>query len=403
MDFNLVLGDDMQLRSQGEVILRQGSHLMDNIVIDLRGKYVGDSAYIEFDLPKGRKFSTPTITIDGNITYAMPGDVTENSGFCYMQITILAGEIVQKSALFPFEVISSICSSHYFADKDKHDFFFNADEVIRESRAEVEAMRKANADARSSVAEMNVLKRDIEGKLQRGEFKGAKGDKGADGRNGTNGKDGINGINGIDGVNGADGANGLDGKDGVTPTIGANGHWYIAGMDTGKTAIGKDGAVGASGRDGDTPTIGVNDNWHIGGVDTGVRAKALDGKDGGPPLVQTLGNDPASAISQAAVTRELTSLYTLKRDFTGINIDFGLDSKKALVGWLYAYEKNSEKFCFVLFIGVPFSNTLPYTLGLTSLIENGLYCSSNRQFDGLELYGTNNPDDIVGCMYLRQF
>ena len=39
-------------------------------------------------------------------------------------------------------------------------------------------------------------------------------------------------------------------KDGTTPTIGANGNWWIDGKDTGIQAVGKDGTNGANGEDG---------------------------------------------------------------------------------------------------------------------------------------------------------
>ena len=67
------------------------------------------------------------------------------------------------------------------------------------------------------------------------------------------------------------GVDGKDGKDGLTPTVGANGNWFIGNTDTGVPARGQDGA---------TPTIGNNGNWFIGTTDTGVPAKGKDGADG---------------------------------------------------------------------------------------------------------------------------
>lgn len=61
----------------------------------------------------------------------------------------------------------------------------------------------------------------------------------------------------------------LKGADGITPTIGANGNWYLGETDTGKPsrgepgqdgADGKDGAPGAAGADGYTPVKGT-DYW----------------------------------------------------------------------------------------------------------------------------------------------
>ena len=43
------------------------------------------------------------------------------------------------------------------------------------------------------------------------------------------------------GGNGTDGKDGKDGKDGITPSIGANGNWFIGETDTGVKAAGSDG------------------------------------------------------------------------------------------------------------------------------------------------------------------
>ena len=61
-----------------------------------------------------------------------------------------------------------------------------------------------------------------------------------------------------------------NGANGITPTIGANKHWYIGTTDTG---------ILAEGQDGSTPviTIGENGNWFVDGVDSGKTSKGADG------------------------------------------------------------------------------------------------------------------------------
>lgn len=49
---------------------------------------------------------------------------------------------------------------------------------------------------------------------------------------------------------GGGGATGPAGKDGLTPTIGANGNWYLGDEDTGKPSRGEKGDPGAKGADG---------------------------------------------------------------------------------------------------------------------------------------------------------
>lgn len=67
------------------------------------------------------------------------------------------------------------------------------------------------------------------------------------------------------------GTNGTNGSNGAAPeiTIGANGNWFVNGIDTGKKAEAASPEI----------TIGANGNWFINGVDTGKKAKGEDGSN----------------------------------------------------------------------------------------------------------------------------
>lgn len=60
----------------------------------------------------------------------------------------------------------------------------------------------------------------------------------------------IRGPAGADGQDGQDGRDGQDGANGITPNIGANGNWWIGGVDTGIPATGPQGQQGATGPQG---------------------------------------------------------------------------------------------------------------------------------------------------------
>lgn len=75
---------------------------------------------------------------------------------------------------------------------------------------------------------------------------GPKGDTGPIGKTGPQGEQGIQGQKGDPGK---DGATGPAGKDGITPTIGANGNWYLGDEDTGKPSRGATGPQGPAGDD----------------------------------------------------------------------------------------------------------------------------------------------------------
>ena len=72
------------------------------------------------------------------------------------------------------------------------------------------------------------------------------------------------GPQGPKGDTGATGPQGPKGADGITPTIGANGNWYLGTTDTGKPSRGAAGAKGdpgkpgADGKDGYTPVYGLD-------------------------------------------------------------------------------------------------------------------------------------------------
>lgn len=94
-----------------------------------------------------------------------------------------------------------------------------------------------------------------------------------DGADGAPGKDGADGSNGKDGKDGAPGAKGADG---ITPTIGANGNWYLGPTDTGKPSRGEKGEKGDPGKD------GVNGETGPAGPRGEKGADGSNGKDGKP-------------------------------------------------------------------------------------------------------------------------
>ena len=100
------------------------------------------------------------------------------------------------------------------------------------------------------------------GKLQyNGSDAGLKGDKG---------DTGATGAQGLKGDTGAPGKDGKDGTDGITPTIGANGNWYIGSTDTGKPSRGEKGDKG------DTPVKSENvvmNAWYNGYADPATMIK----------------------------------------------------------------------------------------------------------------------------------
>lgn len=125
-------------------------------------------------------------------------------------------------------------------------------------------MQKDVADLRADFEEIELLP-------------GPPGDKGDKGEQGPKGDTGATGSQGPKGDTGPQGA------PGVTPTIGANGNWFIGDTDTGKPSRGEkgaDGNPGGNGLDGTTPHIGDNGNWFISITDTGKPSRGEKGETG---------------------------------------------------------------------------------------------------------------------------
>lgn len=89
----------------------------------------------------------------------------------------------------------------------------------------------------------------------------------------------------------------FDGADGITPTIGANGNWYLGNADTGKPSRGATGDTGPQGPKGDTGAVGPQ----------GPKGDKGD-KGNMPPIVQTTGNSENAVMSQKATTVEINAL-----------------------------------------------------------------------------------------------
>ena len=88
---------------------------------------------------------------------------------------------------------------------------------------------------------------------------------------------------------GGGGGTGQDGKDGITPTIGANGNWYLGDEDTGKPSRGETGPQGADGKDGTNGTDG---------------APGKDGADGAPGKDGTTFTPSVSAAGDLSWTND---------------------------------------------------------------------------------------------------
>ena len=100
---------------------------------------------------------------------------------------------------------------------------------------------------------------------------------------------------------GGGGGTGQDGKDGITPTIGANGNWYLGDEDTGKPSRGATGPQGATGQQGATGPQGPTGPA---GPDGDPGKDGSPGKDGAPGADGTTFTPSVSAAGDLSWTND---------------------------------------------------------------------------------------------------
>ena len=141
-------------------------------------------------------------------------------------------------------------------------------------------------------------------------LKGDKGDKGDKGATGDRGPQGIQGERGLTGATGAQGPQGIQGPRGVkgdtgstgpqgpagvTPSIGANGNWYLGSSDTGKPSRGVQGPQGATGPTGARGATGPQGPTGATGATPNISVSATaDANIGTPSVTVTKGGTTAA-------------------------------------------------------------------------------------------------------------
>lgn len=105
---------------------------------------------------------------------------------------------------------------------------------------------------------------------------------------------------GTDGANGKDGSPGAAGQDGYSPEAsvsksGTTTTITIKDKSGTTTASVKDGAAGSPGANGITPTIGANGNWYLGETDTGKPSRGEKGETGAVDITALSQSEYAAA------------------------------------------------------------------------------------------------------------
>ena len=138
-----------------------------------------------------------------------------------------------------------------------------------------------------------------------GSLRGPQGVKGDAGAKGEKGDPGAQGVQGIQGEKGATGAAGAPGADGITPTIGANGNWFLGSTDTGKPSRGEKGDTGAKGEKGDTGAQGVQGIQGVKGDKGDPGDPGATGPQGPAGKTPVKGTDYWTAADQTSMVNDV--------------------------------------------------------------------------------------------------
>ena len=151
----------------------------------------------------------------------------------------------------------------------------------------------------------------------------------------TDGKDGKNGTNGTDGT---------DGTDGITPTIGANGNWYLGNADTGKPSR---GANGANGTDGKSAYASAQDGGFTGTEAQFNKSLSVMGQVDGVEDTDALGIDTTvTQNSSNLITSGAVYSYGQSLDANGVP-DYVVSEAKATIAKAMSHNITGESIRFI--------------------------------------------------------
>lgn len=142
----------------------------------------------------------------------------------------------------------------------------------------------------------------------------------------------------------------------------------------------RNGGKGSPGKDGDTPYVGANGNWWISGVDTGIKAQGQPGGNGAPGAAAGFGSITATAVAVPYGTVPSVDVKTSGPD-TEKNISFAFKIPRGASGG-----------------GSAEVMTYPEYLGMTGKDENTLYAVTYKGRCDLflgEVRITNNITEIL--------
>lgn len=142
----------------------------------------------------------------------------------------------------------------------------------------------------------------------------------------------------------------------------------------------RNGGKGSPGKDGDTPYVGANGNWWISGVDTGIKAQGQPGGNGAPGAAAGFGSITATAVAVPYGTVPSVDVTTSGPD-TEKNISFAFKIPRGASGG-----------------GSAEVMTYPEYLGMTGKDENTLYAVTYKGRCDLflgEVRITNNITEIL--------
>lgn len=186
-----ILSEDKKLTVTSAPPVSEGENNSVSVTVSLPSDtdFTDTEIYLEFLCASGERFITPnlnpSLSASPVVSYLLKSGALSSSGRCYIQITLVKGDVISKSVLdenSSFLVLPSVNAS--VSDYEITTLFSAYASALESMSAGVDALMQSLGETKTQLETYSEQISDIITAAENGEFDGAKGDKGDKGDDG---------------------------------------------------------------------------------------------------------------------------------------------------------------------------------------------------------------------------
>lgn len=186
-----ILSEDKKLTVTSAPPVSEGENNSVSVTVSLPSDtdFTDTEIYLEFLCASGERFITPnlnpSLSASPVVSYLLKSGTLSSSGRCYIQITLVKGDVISKSVLdenSSFLVLPSVNAS--VSDYEITTLFSAYASALESMSAGVDALMQSLGETKTQLETYSEQIYDIITAAENGEFNGAKGDKGDKGDDG---------------------------------------------------------------------------------------------------------------------------------------------------------------------------------------------------------------------------